>query len=306
MNFKVKFKENNKTFKANFGEIHEVSDGGYDIGYQDGVNSMQKVIEEYDNEISLQNGLLENAISELNGKTDPELYENGYKDGFVEGEKSVVDLGKLCCQIKFNNLNLFGTKELVLNLDNVNKLEYLHYTLNNATNVGGEKNTTVEKLTVNCKKPITDMYKAFNGETTTSDQTLKTLILNIDTSQCTNMNNCFVNMQALETIGGNPLDLTNASINQLFRNCFALKDFRVVENSIKTGLDMTISSNLSKSTIESVVNGLSNEVSGKGISFLLKVVNKAFETSDGANNGASSVEWETLVNTKPNWTIALK
>lgn len=286
MELNVLFEENDLEIKTEFeGQIYQVSDGGYELGYAEGYENG------YDNGYNVGTN---------------EGYENGYDIGFQEGEKSVFDLGKLCKSISFNNLNLFGTKEVVLNLDNATKLEYLHYSYNTATNVGGEKNTTVEKLTVNCKKPITDMYKAFNGETTTSDQTLKTLILNIDTSQCDNMNNCFVNMQALETIGGNPLDLTNASINQLFRYCNALKDFRVVENSIKTGLDMTISSNLSKSTIESVMKGLASEESGKGISFLLKVVNKAFETSEGANDGANSIEWQTLVATKPNWTIALK
>jgi hypothetical protein len=36
----------------------------------------------------------------------------------------------------------------------------------------------------------------------------------------------------------------------------------------------------------------------------LRAVNKAFETSEGANDGKTSTEWETLIGTKTNWTIA--
>lgn len=36
MRLKVKFKEIDNTFKANFGEVHNISDGGYERGYETG------------------------------------------------------------------------------------------------------------------------------------------------------------------------------------------------------------------------------------------------------------------------------
>ena len=50
---------------------------------------------------------------------------------------------------------------------------------------------------------------------------------------------------------------------------------------------------------------LTDTASGKTITFSKTAVNKAFETSAGANDGSTSAEWLALVGTKPNWTISL-
>ncbi len=192
-----------------------------------------------------------------------------YEQGFEDGKNSVVDLGKLCWKLHLNNLNIFGKSEVVLDLDNVTSLNGFYCLLNN----GGVANTTVEKLTINCKKPITDMYKAFNGEIAFSDKTLKTLVLNIDTSKNTSLTNGFVGMQALETItsddfngdgiGDYPLDFTSCTaLNQPFRNCTALKELRIKPNTIKINFGIQYSPNLSTDTIQSIIDGLANLTGG--------------------------------------------
>lgn len=299
MELNVLFEENDLEIKTEFeGQIYQISDGGYDIGYQDGVNSMQKVIEEYDNEISLQNGLLENAISELNGKTDPELYENGYKDGFVEGEKSVVDLGKYCSSFKAY-LNTFGKKEVVLNLDNATNLVDCFY--EKTTDL---INTTVERITINCPNEITDMSN-FLRTISPYDFSLKEITLNIKTNENTQWNYAFAGRRVLEIINGEPLNMGSNFIANVFQRCDELKEVRIVPNCVIKDFRIDYCVKLSKESLESIVNSLSSETSGLTLILKLQAVNKAFETSEGANDGSNSTEWQTLVNTKPNWTINL-
>ena len=70
---------------------------------------------------------------------------------------------------------------------------------------------------------------------------------------------------------------------------------------------------LSKASIESIISCLSTTSSGQTLSLKKTAVNKAFETSSGANDGSTSAEWNLLINgdgttTNPgrtNWTITL-
>lgn len=60
-----------------------------------------------------------------------------------------------------------------------------------------------------------------------------------------------------------------------------------------------------KETIVSLINTLSTTVSGKTCSLKKASVDKAFETSEGANDGSGSPEWNALAATRTNWTISL-
>ena len=70
---------------------------------------------------------------------------------------------------------------------------------------------------------------------------------------------------------------------------------------------------LSKASIESIISCLSTTSSGQTLTLNKTAVNKAFETSTGANDGSTSAEWNLLINgdgttTNPgrtNWTITL-
>lgn len=79
-----------------------------------------------------------------------------------------------------------------------------------------------------------------------------------------------------------------------------------VEGTIGHGkFNLWNSHGLSKASIVSIINALSATTSGLTVTLSKNAINKAFETSDGANNGTSSEEWLQLISTKPNWTINL-
>ena len=206
--------------------------------------------------VFIENATLQNIADAIRGKTGKtETMLPAEMPAEIESIESGVDLSKLCCAIRFNNLNIFGKSEVVLDLDNVITLNAFYTISNN----GGIKNETVEKLTLNCNKPITDMYKAFIGEVGTSDKKLKTLVLNIDTSQNENLTNGFLGMEALETIDGTPLDFSSCTgLNQPFRNCAALVNVKVVENTIKISFSINYSKNLSVESAKSIILGLAN------------------------------------------------
>ncbi|MBR5152232.1 MAG: hypothetical protein IKW60_01695 [Clostridia bacterium] len=76
------------------------------------------------------------------------------------------------------------------------------------------------------------------------------------------------------------------------------------EGVIDVNLDMHWSP-LTKASIQSVFACLSPSITGQTLSLSQAAVDTAFETSDGARDGASSPAWETLIATKSNWTISL-
>ena len=90
-----------------------------------------------------------------------------------------------------------------------------------------------------------------------------------------------------------------------FNGCTALEELILSGKLGRSGLDLKWSKKLSKESIESVINVLSTTASGQNVILSQTAVDKAFETSEGANDGSTSAEWEALANTKMNWTITL-
>lgn len=114
----------------------------------------------------------------------------------------------------------------------------------------------------------------------------------------------FGNCAALKKIAKITVDVSTRFSNT-FAYCLALEDV-VFEGEIGTnGLSFNKSINLSKASITSVINALSTNTSGLTVTFSKTAVNKAFETSENAKDGAESAEWKTLIATKSNWTISL-
>ncbi len=79
----------------------------------------------------------------------------------------------------------------------------------------------------------------------------------------------------------------------------------IFDGVIAKSIDITPLRYLDKESIVSLVNTLSNETNGLEVKIMRSAVNKAFETSTGANNGVSSAEWTSLAGSKPNWNINL-
>ena len=91
--------------------------------------------------------------------------------------------------------------------------------------------------------------------------------------------------------------------NDTFQSCNSLTDI-TIEGVLWCSLSLSPCP-LSRSSIENFVSVLSDEASGKTITFNKAAVDKAFETSEGAADGSTTAEWEALIATKSNWTIAL-
>lgn len=94
-------------------------------------------------------------------------------------------------------------------------------------------------------------------------------------------------------------------VSTMFRYCSALTHCPF-EGTIGTnGLTMSFCTSLDKESLTSIVNCLSTTTSSLTVTLSKAAVDKAFETSSGANNGSTSGEWTTLKGTKTNWTITL-
>ena len=96
----------------------------------------------------------------------------------------------------------------------------------------------------------------------------------------------------------------NTTLLSTFLNCTALENVRF-EGVIGQTVSFQSSNKLSKESIIDAIEHLSTTASGKTISFTQIAVNKAFETSEGANDGSTSAEWNALIAPKSNWTISL-
>ena len=93
--------------------------------------------------------------------------------------------------------------------------------------------------------------------------------------------------------------------NNTFQGCGELVEIRI-EGVIDTnGLNLQWSTKLSKASWQSIIGVFSANTSGLSMTGSLASVNKAFETSEGANDGSTSTEWLNLIATKPNLSVKL-
>ena len=86
-----------------------------------------------------------------------------------------------------------------------------------------------------------------------------------------------------------------SSFSNTFLYCACLEEIRFVENTIKDVISFESCKKLSKSSITSVINGLSDTVTGKTATFSQVAKEAAF----------AAEEWAELIGTKPNWTFSL-
>ena len=94
-------------------------------------------------------------------------------------------------------------------------------------------------------------------------------------------------------------------VDDMLYHCPELEYVRIEGTIGQSGLNLMHSTKLSRESIESIVNHLSDTAEGKSLTFSKAAVDKAFETSEGANDGASSQEWDSLEGLKMNWEITL-
>ena len=91
---------------------------------------------------------------------------------------------------------------------------------------------------------------------------------------------------------------TKTNFSGTFSGCSMLKTVIFKSEISQDLLDLSKSVLLDKESFESVINQLSSTASGLTVTLSLTAVNNAFE------GGKDGTDWQTLIATKPNWTIA--
>lgn len=208
--------------------------------------------------------------------------------------------------IQLCTLNCFQSSEAVIDLPRGTSLESLCSREQDLT--GTYANTTVEHLTVNCPNAITTFARMLRANATVPEGKLKRLTLNVDTSAARTSAYAFYACNMLEVIDGTPIDLSSMTadshLSYMFHMCYSLAEVRF-KGTIKAGLTLSKAQRITKATIDSVVSCLSDDVSGKSISFNVNRINTLYETAEGAADGSNSAEWQAVVDRKPNWTFVL-
>lgn len=98
----------------------------------------------------------------------------------------------------------------------------------------------------------------------------------------------------------------NTGFSATFNSCEALETINFCSELAVNGLNLQWSKKLSRESIISIINALSVHTSGLSITLSRAAVNKAFETSEGANDGENSTEWtDDIIDANYNWNIVL-
>lgn len=110
-----------------------------------------------------------------------------------------------------------------------------------------------------------------------------------------NAQSCFYGCTALKTIKEIKPN-TQTAFDYTFYNCTALENIAITSGSyICKNVDFSACP-LTKASVINVVNALQKTTgTARTIIFKASAVNKAFETSEGANDGSTSDEWKNLI-----------
>lgn len=109
--------------------------------------------------------------------------------------------------------------------------------------------------------------------------------------------------QKLETINLTLSD--DFEYSSTFAACHKLKNLTIGNKITKKGFDVQHATELSKDSIISIINALSDTTTALTVTLSKTAVNNAFETAEGNADGSTSEEWAALIATKQNWTISL-
>ena len=121
----------------------------------------------------------------------------------------------------------------------------------------------------------------------------------IDGSNCGNWQNAFINCSSLQSIERIVVseNVGTGYFAQMFSGCCSLCDV-IFDGVIGQDISLSDSLSLSKTSIESLFETLSETATGKTVSLSAKAIATAFGTPDAA-------EWVTLFSTRPNWSVTL-
>ncbi len=134
----------------------------------------------------------------------------------------------------------------------------------------------------------------------------------VDCTSATALNNLFYHSKKLVTVDKLIVNEQNTFVNA-FNSVTTLENI-TFEGSIANDINFQWAPKLTKESIESIINHLSDTASGKMLTLSIVAVNEAFKiASDEPDEngeyiytaGSATPIWRALVNEKSNWTIRL-
>lgn len=121
----------------------------------------------------------------------------------------------------------------------------------------------------------------------------------ISTLKCSSLSNVFQAMSYCVTIDKVILKSDGSqTFSSTFDNLPALENITIEGVIGKNGVSFKWSTNLSKASIESIINALSTTTSGLTVTLSSTAVSRAFGST-------TADEWQALKDTRPNWVINL-
>lgn len=212
-------------------------------------------------------------------------YDKGKSEGYVDGALPMYYNKR----VSFGGVVFPKSYELFIHMKTCENFEHAFY------------KTDVKSIKIKTDEESTSVSSNYGFRETTAE----VIDLSESKMKFNTFNRLFQYASNLKSIFGE-LDASNVTnTGSTFNGDSSLEDVSFVAETIGVSIWFPDSSKLTKASITSIINGLSLTVTEQTLGLKSVAVNKAFETSEGANDGSTSTEWETLAASKPNWTIAL-
>ena len=206
----------------------------------------------------------------------PKVYDSGHKVGFEEGKTAERD--------DFWEVFQGGGAA---------KSYYYAFSYNRFND-----ETYNPRYTIKCSTANTSAQSMFYYTTLITDTKVA-----IDVTSTTHIGGMFYNASRLKTIRKIIIDSGAISGGgTAFTNCEALEEI-TFEGEIVQNINFQWSVRLYKASIESVITALSSTTSGLTVTFSKEAVNNAFGI-DIDDESTYTEEWNTLRNSKSNWTFS--
>ena len=221
------------------------------------------------------------AIDGVYAKGGQAGYESGRSDGYLQGHAAGITEG---AQAEYDRF-----WDGFQNRGNTQRYQYAFA----YDRFAGIYNP---KYPINCDNTYAGGSYIFYGSTSITDTLVDISIPNSALGMFYNCNSLVRIPKLIVT--------KNTTFSDTFKLCSALEDI-TIEGEINNDINFADSTKLLKKSIANIIGCLLGSSSGKTLTLSKTAVNKAFETSDGENDGIHSDEWTELVATKSNWTISL-
>ena len=278
----VQFESTDTEFDCDFGEVTNISDGGYERGLVEG------------EKVGYEKGSAEGyAQGEADGRKNEydEFWDNYQNYG------NRTDYQRAFSGVGWTAKNFKPKYDIAPTGQGAQGLFYLAF--NNESEPLDLATLLEENGVVLDLSNTTYAAAAFQGNG------LKRLPVIDASKKLKEMREVFRLVYKLEVIDGLILQADGSNTWLIaFDGTRALREITKIEGVI--GNDISIPSpQLNKLTLTNLINALSETTSNKSLSISRTAINREFETAEGLADGSTSAEWLALVATKPNWTISL-